>query len=70
MPPFLQHDRSVETMSALAEDLEQYWTAIRPILCIRNEREYDQAVKRLNRLIDEIGTNEQHPLYELLSTWA
>jgi HTH-type transcriptional regulator/antitoxin HigA len=57
-------------MSALAEDLEQYWTAIRPILCIRNEREYDQAVKRLNRLIDEIGTNEQHPLYELLSTWA
>ena len=35
---------------------------------LRNEREYDQAVKRLNSLIDEIGTNEQHLLYDLLDT--
>jgi antitoxin component HigA of HigAB toxin-antitoxin module len=33
---------------------------------IRNEREYDQAVKRLNGLLDEIGTDERHPLYGLL----
>ncbi len=37
-------------------------------LLIRNEREYDQAVKRLNGLLDEIGTNERHPLYGLLDT--
>jgi HTH-type transcriptional regulator/antitoxin HigA len=37
-------------------------------LSIRNEREYDRAVKRLNELIDEIGDNEQHPLYGLLDT--
>jgi HTH-type transcriptional regulator/antitoxin HigA len=37
-------------------------------LSIRNEREYDQAVERLNSLLDTIGTNEQHPLYELLDT--
>jgi HTH-type transcriptional regulator/antitoxin HigA len=35
---------------------------------IRNEREYDQAVKRLNGLLDEIGTDERHPLYGLLDT--
>jgi len=37
-------------------------------LAIRNEREYDRAVKRLNTLLDEVGTNERHPLYGLLDT--
>src|SRR4030095_7672716 len=37
-------------------------------LSIRSEREYDAAVKRLNDLLDEIGTNEKHPLYSLLDT--
>lgn len=35
---------------------------------IRNEREYDRAAKRLNTLLDEVGTNERHPLYGLLDT--
>ena len=35
---------------------------------IRNEREYGQAVKRLNGLLDKIGTNERQPLYGLLDT--
>ena len=35
---------------------------------IHNKRDYDQAVERLNHLIDEVGTNEQHPLYEFLDT--
>jgi HTH-type transcriptional regulator / antitoxin HigA len=38
------------------------------LLSIRNEREYDLAVERLNRLLDEVGTDEQHPLYTLLDT--
>ena len=37
-------------------------------LTIRTEREYDLAVERLNTLLDEIGTNAQHPLYTLLDT--
>lgn len=41
---------------------------MRSILTIRNEREYDRAVKRLNSLLDEVGTNERHPLYSLLDT--
>jgi HTH-type transcriptional regulator/antitoxin HigA len=35
---------------------------------LSNEREYDRAVKRLNKLLDKIGTDEQHPLYGLLDT--
>ena len=38
----------------------------RPLLSIRNESDYDLAIERLNVLIDEVGDNEEHPLYELL----
>jgi len=33
---------------------------------IHDEKEYELAIERLNHLIDEVGTNEQHPLYDLL----
>lgn len=55
-------------MSVATKELQENWASIRRILTIRNEREYDQAVKRLNGLLDEIGTNERHPLYGLLDT--
>ena len=38
------------------------------LLQIRDEREYDLAVERLNGLLDEVGTDERHPLYSLLDT--
>jgi HTH-type transcriptional regulator/antitoxin HigA len=37
-------------------------------LTIRTEDDYDQAVEHLNQLVDEVGLNEDHPLYELLDT--
>jgi len=56
-------------MSAmLTADLKTHWSTIRPLLTIRNEREYDRAVKLLNELLDEIGTNERHPLYSFMDT--
>lgn len=55
-------------MTQVNEELKIHWKNIAPILCIRNEREYDMAVKRLNELLDEIGNNEKHPLYSLLDT--
>jgi HTH-type transcriptional regulator / antitoxin HigA len=51
-----------------APDFNINWSAIAPLLTIRNEQQYDQAIDRSNNLIDEIGTNEQHPLYHLLDT--
>src|SRR6266542_1275473 len=55
-------------MSLVNEELEVHWANIAPLLTIRNEREYNAAVKRLNELLDEIGTNEKHPLYSLIDT--
>jgi HTH-type transcriptional regulator / antitoxin HigA len=55
-------------MNILTKETQTHWTTIAPILSIRNEREYDQAIKRLNELVDEIGDNEGHPLYGLLDT--
>src|SRR5258708_5156078 len=53
-------------MTVIPQELQQHWTAISPLLSVRNEDEYDLAVERLNRLLDEVGTDEQHPLYSLL----
>jgi len=44
------------------------WLAIQPIFLIRSEQEYTQAAEHLNILIDEVGTDEGHPLYNLLDT--
>ena len=55
-------------MNVMTQEIQNHWAAIRPIFSIRNEKEYDQAVARLNELLDEVGTNEAHPLYELLDT--
>ncbi|WP_199289063.1 transcriptional regulator [Pseudanabaena sp. FACHB-1998] len=55
-------------MSLLTEDVRMSWGVIRPLFSIRNESDYDRAIERLNGLIDEVGTDEQSPLYELLDT--
>lgn len=55
-------------MSAITQEVQKHWRAIRPLFVIHTEDDYDRAVDRLNRLLDEVGTNEQHPMYELLDT--
>jgi HTH-type transcriptional regulator/antitoxin HigA len=55
-------------MTLVTKELETHWANIAPLLSIRNEREYNAAVKRLNELLDEIGDNDKHPLYGLLDT--
>jgi len=55
-------------MTLINEQIQTHWTNIAPLLTIRNEREYNAAVKRMNDLLDEIGINDKHPLYSLLDT--
>ena len=55
-------------MITITKELQSDWARIGPMLSIRDEREYDLAIQRLNALVDEIGTNEVHPLYGLLDT--
>ena len=49
-------------MTLVNDQIQAHWTNIAPLLTVRNEREYNAAVKRMNELLDEIGTNEKHPL--------
>lgn len=60
--------KEIGNMTLLTNELQTHWENIAPLLSIRNEREYNAAVKRLNALLDEIGDNEKHPLYGLLDT--
>jgi HTH-type transcriptional regulator/antitoxin HigA len=55
-------------MTLRNQELQVHWKNIAPLLCVRNEHEYNAAIKRLNELLDEIGDNEKHPLYSLLDT--
>jgi len=55
-------------MTLINDQIQTHWTNIAPLLTIRTEREYNAAVKRLDELLDEIGTNEKHPLYSLVDT--
>ena len=55
-------------MSVITKDIQTHWRIVQPLFSIRDENEYDKAIAALNTLIDEVGTDEQHPLYELLDT--
>ncbi len=55
-------------MTLNSEEIRQHWTAIGPLLSIHSERDYDLAIERLNHLLDEVGSDEDHPLYTLLDT--
>ncbi len=55
-------------MSIIAKDIQTHWRILQPLFSIRDEAEYDKAIATLNALMDEVETNEQHPLYELLDT--
>ncbi len=35
---------------------------------LESDRQYNQAVEKLNELLDIVGDNESHPLYDLLDT--
>jgi HTH-type transcriptional regulator/antitoxin HigA len=58
----------MENMSVMTREIQPHWQVVGPLLTIRTEDAYDRAVERLNALIDEVGTDESHPLYELLDT--
>lgn len=55
-------------MSVALDVLLPHWSIIEPILSIRNESNYDRATEELDQLLDAIGDDEQHPLYNLLDT--
>ena len=55
-------------MSTMIQNIQPHWTAVRPYLSIRSEADYDRAVAQMNELLDIVGTQENHPMYEFLDT--
>lgn len=59
-------------MSSIAtQELAQTWgklQSLAPVSAIHNERQYNRALETLHRLLDIVGDDENHPLYELLDT--
>ncbi|HEY2883483.1 MAG TPA: hypothetical protein VGJ15_13640 [Pirellulales bacterium] len=58
----------MKPINILDEATQAHWAAIKPILSIRNQRQYQRAIKQLEDLLDEVGDDEKHPLYGLLDT--
>lgn len=54
----------MEKMTLMTQDSQTHWTAIRPFMTVHNDQDYDRLVAQMNELLDEIGANENHPMYE------
>ena len=59
-------------MTALAiKPLEVAWdrlNTLMPVFPIRTQQQHNKAIEMLNGLLDIVGDNESHPLYDLLDT--
>ena len=56
-------------MNIQLKKIAKVWPDIQPIFSVpHNEKEYNKLVNLLDRLIDEVGNNENHPLSSLMET--
>jgi len=55
-------------MTLVLQQIQPHWKALQPFITIRNEDDYDRLILQMNELIDQVGTNEKHPMYEFLDT--
>ncbi len=49
-----------------APHIKRLWPMIGDGLSITTEEDYDRAVELLNQLLDEVGDDESHPLFNFL----
>ena len=60
-------ESEISMSTAQIEKAFQAWPQIEAALRVpHNEREYRQLVKLLDRLVDEVGEDENHPLASLM----
>ena len=56
-------------MNTQLKEIAKVWPDIQPIFSVpHNKKDYDKLVNLLDRLIDEVGNNEKHPLASLMET--
>lgn len=47
-------------------EFKKAWAVVDQGLSIHTEADYNKAIEMLNKLLDEVGDNEAHPLYNFL----
>jgi HTH-type transcriptional regulator/antitoxin HigA len=58
-----------EVMKTQLKEIAKVWPEIQNIFSVpHNEKDYNKLVAFLDRLIDEVGNNELHPLSSLMET--
>jgi len=56
-------------MNIQLKEIAKVWPNIQPIFSMpHNRKDYNKLVNLLDRLIDEVGNNEYHPLASLMET--
>ena len=59
----------IKTMEKIEQpNFQKAWSIVEEGLFIKNEKDYENAVKILDKLLDSVGTNENHPMYSYLDT--
>ena len=60
-------EREIVMSTAQMEKAFAAWPQVEPALRVpRTDREYRQLVKLLDKLVDEVGEDEDHPLASLM----
>lgn len=49
---------------------DRAWTQLKPIFLINNESAYQRVRKLIDELVDEIGSDDEHPRAEFMDTLA
>ena len=55
-------------MTLLTPTVKQKWQELESVLSVTSAEEYDRAIEHIDELLDEVGTDESHPLYMMLDT--
>jgi HTH-type transcriptional regulator / antitoxin HigA len=60
-------EREINMSTTQIEKAFAVWPQVEPTLRVpHNDREYRQLVKLLDRLVDDVGENENHPLASMM----
>ena len=56
-------------LAAIKKDVIKHWTPIRHLVSVpKTDQQCERMIELLNTLLDEVGENQEHPLYPLIET--
>ena len=56
-------------LAAVKKDVIKHWTPIRHLVSVpKTAQQCERMIELLNSLLDEVGENQEHPLYPLIET--